>query len=84
MGFGARGAILVGAGEKEAAAYSFLEGIDVLGRLFLGNPDPFLQLMKSLISAYRDVCDAGGIEPELGVLAPILDVFLLDRSLYCQ
>ena len=67
---GARGLILHEA-DAAAAAASFREGIETLRGPFLALPQAFASLMLALVRGYIDACEATGIAPDNGLLAPI-------------
>jgi tetratricopeptide (TPR) repeat protein len=75
MSCGARGTIFREMENQVEAAASFLQGIQVLTPLFQKMPPAFAQLTGSLIQDYIQACEQAKAEPDLALLAPVMEVF---------
>ena len=72
ISLGTLGSICLQNNDAEQAKDVFARGIQVLNRLFQASPQAFAGLVKSLCRNYLESCKKVGSEPDMNLLAPIV------------
>jgi tetratricopeptide (TPR) repeat protein len=73
--YGMKGRILSGLERYQEAAAAFAEGIRALADHFQKLPQPFADIMGYLCKGYLDACAKASAEPDMELLAPVIQTF---------
>ncbi len=73
--YGVKGQILSGLERYQEAAAAFAEGIRALADHFQKLPQPFADIMRYLYKGYLDASAKASAEPDMELLAPVIQAF---------